>query len=579
MSYQVFARKYRPQVFDDVLGQEHVVRTLKNAIEQRRLAHAYLFVGPRGTGKTSTARILAKALNCVHGPTVTPCGVCDSCREISQGISLDVLEIDGASNNSVDQVRELRDNVRFAPVRGRYKVYIIDEVHMLTSQAFNALLKTLEEPPEHVIFVFATTEPNRVLPTILSRCQRFDLHRIPARTIAQHLQFIAKSEKVTLSAAAADAIALAAEGGLRDAESMLDQLVAFCGQSIAETDVLEVFGLTSEQVIADLARAILRDDIPAALEIIHSQSEAGKDLSKLLADLLGFFRNLLIYGIDPASLRQELSELGQRALIELQGAAKPDQLLRLIETLAAGEGTMKWTANKKLSLELAVIRGVQGLREVGLAEVLTALEGLQAGEPTAKKEPKAHQFPTRPIAATDPAKSTPSTASIQSSPSTPSIPSTPSAEAADLIPKTLFEPDEPAPDPTPEPTPVDSVDLSTTWARIATQAKQQRPLIENWIKSATPLGLEHGELKLGFPSDRSIAMESLLRPNNRKFIESLAAETLGTSITIRAELRADLESPIAQAETERADPVEQFKNDPSIQKALEIFRAEIDSAS
>ncbi|MBV9390438.1 MAG: DNA polymerase III subunit gamma/tau, partial [Verrucomicrobia bacterium] len=226
MSYQVFARKYRPQTFDDVLGQDHVVKTLRNAIQRNRLAHAYLFVGPRGTGKTSTARILAKALNCIHGPTVTPCGICDSCREISQGISLDVLEIDGASNNSVDQVRELRENVRFAPTRGKFKIYIIDEVHMLTQQAFNALLKTLEEPPAHVKFIFATTEPQKVLPTILSRCQRFDLHRIPTRTIADHLHHIAQLEQVRLAPEAATAIAIAAEGGLRDAESMLDQLVA-----------------------------------------------------------------------------------------------------------------------------------------------------------------------------------------------------------------------------------------------------------------------------------------------------------------------------------------------------------------
>src|SRR5437763_8784064 len=229
VSYQVFARKYRPQTFEDLVGQAHVTRTLKNAVGQNRLAHAYLFVGPRGIGKTSTARILAKALNCIHGPTIKPCGVCDSCKEITQGNSLDVLEIDGASNNGVEQVRELRDNVRYAPTKGKFKIYIIDEVHMLTSAAFNALLKTLEEPPPHVKFIFATTEPQKVLPTILSRCQRFDLHRIAADLSAQHLQVIAGQEKITLEPAAAHRLAPRAGGGLRDAESVLGQLVAVCG--------------------------------------------------------------------------------------------------------------------------------------------------------------------------------------------------------------------------------------------------------------------------------------------------------------------------------------------------------------
>jgi len=229
VSYEVFARKYRPQTFDDIIGQNHVTRTLKNAVEQNRLAHAYLFVGPRGTGKTSTARILAKALNCIHGPTVTPCGKCDNCREIAGGNSLDVIELDAASNRGIDDVRELRDNVRYAPAKGRFKIYIIDEVHMLTKEAANALLKTLEEPPKHVIFCLATTEPEKLPITILSRCQRFDLHRIATNLIAQQLQLIATKEKLTLEAAAAHAIARGAEGGMRDAESMLDQLVAFCG--------------------------------------------------------------------------------------------------------------------------------------------------------------------------------------------------------------------------------------------------------------------------------------------------------------------------------------------------------------
>src|SRR6201981_2870229 len=378
VSYQVFARKYRPQIFDDLVGQAHVTRTLKNAVAQNRLAHAYLFVGPRGTGKTSTARILAKALNCVHGPTINPCGVCDSCIEISQGISLDVLEIDGASNNSVDQVRELRDNVRFAP-RGKYKIYIIDEVHMLTQQAFNALLKTLEEPPAHVIFVFATTEPHKVLPTILSRCQRFDLRRIPARVISKHLSYIAEKEGVTLAPNAAEAIAAAAEGGLRDGESMLDQLIAFCGNAIGEAEVLEVFGLTSEHVVSNLTRSILHQKGADALSIVHQQAEAGKDLSKLHSDLLGFFRNLLVYKIDPSSLRGEIGDQARGALDELAPVIQAQRLLRLIEKVSEVESTIKWASNKKLHLEIALIRAIQTLSEVSLGAVIDALANLRYG--------------------------------------------------------------------------------------------------------------------------------------------------------------------------------------------------------
>ncbi len=305
MSYEVFARKYRPQTFDDLVGQAHVSRTLKNAVAQNRLAHAYLFVGPRGIGKTSTARILAKSLNCIKGPTVTPCGECDNCREIAAGNSLDVIEIDGASNNSVEDVRQLRENVRYVPAKGRYKIYLIDEVHMLSPAAFNALLKTLEEPPEHVKFIFATTEPQKVLPTILSRCQRFDLHRIPANLIAQHLQFIAGKEKITLEPAAAHAIARGAEGGLRDAESMLDQLVAFCGNKISESDVLNVFGFTSEQTVIDLTGRILRADTPGAIDLLHQQSESGKDMMRLMSDLISYLRDLLVFKAKPDALKDQ----------------------------------------------------------------------------------------------------------------------------------------------------------------------------------------------------------------------------------------------------------------------------------
>src|SRR3982750_3999747 len=251
--YQVIARKYRPQKFKDVVGQEHVTDTLSRAIEQNRIAHAYLFAGPRGTGKTTIARIFAKCLNCTGGPKVNFDDNDPRCQEITEGRSLDVLEIDGASNRGIDEVRELRETVKYVPASSKFKIYIIDEVHMLTKEAFNALLKTLEEPPEHGKLMFATTEPEKVLPTILSRCQRFDLRRIPAALIVKHLSEIAGKERVEIDEPALYAIARGAEGGMRDAESTLDQLISFCGDKIEEGDVLSMFGLTAQKQLLELA--------------------------------------------------------------------------------------------------------------------------------------------------------------------------------------------------------------------------------------------------------------------------------------------------------------------------------------
>src|SRR5881227_1654472 len=294
MAYQVIARKYRPQRFSDVIGQEHVTQTLSNAIEQKRIAHAYIFCGPRGTGKTTIARIFAKCLNCVDGPKVDFDDQDPRCQEITEGRSLDVLEIDGASNNGVEQVRELRETCKYTPASSKFKIYIIDEVHMLSTAAFNALLKTLEEPPEHVKFLFATTDPEKVLPTILSRCQRFDLRRIPVSLISKHLAEIAKKEKVKIEPAALHAIARGAEGAMRDAESTLDQLISFCGEKIQESDVLSMFGLTAQGQLLDLARAILGGEVEHALRLLNDLAHQGKDLGRLVTDLLGHFRNLLI---------------------------------------------------------------------------------------------------------------------------------------------------------------------------------------------------------------------------------------------------------------------------------------------
>ncbi|MGC6427447.1 MAG: DNA polymerase III subunit gamma/tau [Akkermansiaceae bacterium] len=373
MSYQVFARKYRPRTFEDVLGQDHVVHTLRNAIEQNRLAHAYLFVGPRGTGKTSTARILSKALNCPEGPKLDFNPDDPICQEIAEGRALDVLEIDGASNNGVEQVRELRETVKFAPASGRFKIYYIDEVHMLSNAAFNALLKTLEEPPEHVKFIFATTEPNKILPTIISRCQRFDLRPISTEIIASHLQHIAQNESVTLADAAAWAIAKGADGGMRDAQSMMDQLVAFCGNKITEQNVLDVFGFTSRETVAELLQGILEKETSSALKVIHTQFETGKDLSQLLGEVVATIRALVVAKLDREASREGFPEA---LWSDLSTAAEPypaDRLLALIDTFAEAESRMKWASNKRLHLEIACLKAIQKLQEIRLSDVIKAM--------------------------------------------------------------------------------------------------------------------------------------------------------------------------------------------------------------
>src|SRR5882724_10319926 len=346
MSYQVIARKYRPQRFADVVGQEHVTDTLSNAIQQNRIAHAYLFCGPRGTGKTTIARIFAKCLNSTGGPKVEFDDADPRCQEITEGRSIDVLEIDGASNNGVEQVRALRETVKYAPASSKFKIYIIDEVHMLTTAAFNALLKTLEEPPAHVKFMFATTEPEKVLATILSRCQRFDLRRIPSALITKHLAHIAKLEKVKIEPAALHAIARGAEGGMRDAESALDQLISFCGDKIEESDVLSMFGLTAQGQILTLSTAVLNGEAEAALRELNGLAKHGKDLGRLVSDLLGHFRNLLIYQVSRGDLKMlEVTEEEAASLAEQGASITTDALTRIMEVWSECEMRLRDAAS------------------------------------------------------------------------------------------------------------------------------------------------------------------------------------------------------------------------------------------
>jgi DNA polymerase-3 subunit gamma/tau len=372
--YQVIARKWRPQAFGDVVGQDHVVRTLKNAITRGRIGHAYLFVGPRGTGKTSIARIFAKALNCTGGPKADFDPKDPAVVAISEGSHLDVIEIDGASNNSVDQIRDLRETARYVPAQGKFKIYIIDEVHMLSPQAFNALLKTLEEPPPHVKFVFATTEVQKVLPTILSRCQRFDLKPISDELIVGRLKAIAQSEKVKVDAAALACVARLADGGMRDAQSILDQMISFCGSEIAEADVLDVYGLVSESKVAELAGALAAGDHQRIVAIVDECDSAGRDLVRLLTDLQALVRSVLLGSISSGG---SSSRLGSPMTTE--------QLTRLLDGLREGEGSVKMGLAEKINFEVTLLKAVEASRARAIDSLIKELASL-AGDTEAAPE-------------------------------------------------------------------------------------------------------------------------------------------------------------------------------------------------
>jgi len=529
--YQVLARKWRPKQFEEVVGQQHVTATLQNAIEQDRLAHAYLFVGPRGIGKTTIARIFAKALNCEKGPTKTPCDKCDSCKEIAESRSLDVLEIDGASNNGVDQVRELRETCRYAPAHGKFKIYIIDEVHMLSPSAFNALLKTLEEPPPHVKFFFATTEPQKILATILSRCQRFDLRRISSPLIVKHLKEIAQSEKVKADDAALSAIARGAEGGMRDAESALDQLISFCGTKIEEKDVLQVFGLVAHDKLAALTNAVIDGDTNAALLIVKKLDDAGKDLQRLLADVLDHFRNLLVMTLGAEAAQLVEAPDTELALLKAQAQrTDSDAVLRMMDALTAAEGRLRYALSKRVFLEIALVRAIKAREMVGIDGVLKKLNELKGhlgGSVTSA-------VPAAPVA----------------------VRPTPAAEAT-----------------------ASATSVEEAWAYAVEHLGKVTPLAKAHLVGARLLGLKGNVLTVGFDPEFAAQREFVDTPRNHELLQSRLKEKLHMDVTLRLEVSEAAAmatpKPTNKATQPKASETTDFRNDPLIKKALEVFKGTI----
>jgi len=511
--YIVTARKYRPMRFEDVTGQGHITTTLRNAMATKRIAHAYLFGGPRGVGKTTTARLLAKAVNCSSPVDQNPDNTCESCREITEGRSFDVLEIDGASNRGVEEIRNLRESVRYAPARGAYKVYIIDEVHMLTKEAFNALLKTLEEPPPHVLFIFATTEVNKVPATILSRCQRFDFRRIRTEEIAANLRAIATAEGLAIDEDALHLIARRGDGSLRDAQSVFDQVVALCGAAVTRAKIVEALNLVDQEVYFSMTDLIRTGDTRGGLALVDDIMTGGHDLREFLSGLTEQFRNLLVAKTTKSTLLIEAADVyRQRYAAEAEFFDVSD-LLRLQRLVSLTDSALRWTTQPRFRLEADVVQMIALPRAKDVGELLERLDellGRQGGHPPGIPSPSAGERPA---------------AQLRPAPTTVQHPTVPVMQH----PSGSVSQHPPAPRPQAG---ISAGELSSRWSEFLGEVRTRKISLWPALENASLLGVEQGIVRLGVADD----FQASLILKSKEFIGDVFQKILNVRLGVKPEI-------------------------------------------
>jgi DNA polymerase III subunit gamma/tau len=581
MDYQVSARKYRPGTFDGVIGQPHVVQTLMNAVSTKRIAHAYLFSGTRGVGKTTVARILAKALNCERGPTSRPCDTCENCREIAQGNSVDVIEIDGASNTSVDDVREIRENIKFAPFRGQFRVYIIDEVHMLSNSAFNALLKTLEEPPAHVVFVFATTEIHKIPATILSRCQHYNFRRIARTEIIERLRHVAAQDQLTLEERSFVALARASEGSMRDALSLLDQAIAYGGKAIHHTDLEVLLGAVPQELVQKLLRAIMMQDSPAALASLANLLDRGHDLRAFCAEVVEHIRNLLVAAVVPVTAElRSLIETSEEDLNQLSKDAKaltPEQLQELLAIFLQAEDSLRFSAHPRFVLETAAIRATRLLRPRD-SDAARLLQTAPASSPKPPSRPEARKGgPPVPSGLSQDMPTASKSAPTPPPPPKEDKGTGPAASASQPVIETATI--------APTTVPITSVGPQPTlhWESIQEEVAASFPNIAPFLEAGRFVGMESGVITIGFAKQATLARARLEKEENLLALAKLCEQQVGHPVRVRIIELTETHPPgptMAQAraakeQEQRLVLFERAKANPTVKQALEIFGVEL----